>query len=141
MIRNERREDTMSIEANNNNRRISYKRVLELRERHGAEARDMANRLLDDPMAADDVMRLAFLKLRRMKEADLPGDEKLRGMLADIVVRICLRRTGCGGCVEEVFRNRERRLFTYLRMKQEMQELQQEHAKAPATNDDSHRTR
>jgi DNA-directed RNA polymerase specialized sigma24 family protein len=86
--------------------RISLERVRELRERYGTETRDLANSFLDDPFAADDVMQLAFHKLRRMKESELPGDEKLPAFLADMVVRMCLRRTGCGGCIREVFKTR-----------------------------------
>lgn len=92
----------MTRQREKNDTRISWERIRELQARYGTETRDLANTFLDDPFAADDVMETAFHKLRRMKESDLPGDEKLPAFLADLVVGICLRRTGCGACEEEV---------------------------------------
>jgi hypothetical protein len=65
-----------------------------LRRVHG-KLRDLATRLLDDPFAADRVVRTVLLALHQL-DRETPLDlDRVEDMLIDELIRVCLERTGC----------------------------------------------
>jgi hypothetical protein len=86
----------------NRDGKLSAAVLRRLREDAWRPTRDLATRLLGDPFAAEQIVERAFGTLANLKAEDV-NEEKAEGMLADIVVGLCLAANNCVRCANEEY--------------------------------------